>query len=98
MYIQLPLLNIPNQLFNITLNNQDCTVQLWAKNDRTYIDLYIQDVSIILGQICIIGGYILQYDWFPFVGDLFFISRSLDYPNYPDFGINTFLIYTDYNN
>ena len=50
--IQIPLEQIPNQEFEIILNNQDCTIHLFLRGDYLYLDLMLDNESVFYGAIC----------------------------------------------
>lgn len=49
--VQVPLLAIANQEFQIVLEEQNCTIHFYQLGDYFYIDLYVDDATIIEGAI-----------------------------------------------
>ncbi len=49
--VQIPLIAIANQEFQIILEEQECTIHLYQLGDYFYLDLYVGDDTIIEGAI-----------------------------------------------
>ena len=69
---KIPVEAIPNQTFNITLNDQNCTIHLYQRGDYLYMDLTVNGEAIRQGMICLVDISLLQYTVQGFSGYLFF--------------------------
>lgn len=96
MISQIPLQNAPYQNFNILLNNQPCTFNIYQRGDFVYVDLYINGVAMFLGMKAVYGEWVNSYKT-SFNGYLAFFNETGTDPQYTDFGINpkTVFLYTD---
>ena len=52
--LKIPLDAIPNQTFNITLNEQNCTIHLYQRGEYMYMDLAVDGNTIRQGMICLL--------------------------------------------
>lgn len=86
------LQNIPNQIFNIILNNVDYRIQLKTVQGLTLLSAWRNDEVIFYNQICTPNEYVNPYDYVSLNGKLFFESLDDEYPNYKNFG-NTQRLY-----
>jgi hypothetical protein len=84
-----PLQPVPAQILNIQLDIQDVTLNVYQKNYGLFIDVYLNNVLIIAGQICQNLNPIIRGDYIGFIGNLGFIDLQSD-PN----GIGNDPIYT----
>ena len=53
--IEIPLLNVPNQRLQCTLGQQDCTIHVYQRGKRVYMDLDLDDTTLFVGAICLPG-------------------------------------------
>lgn len=113
----IPLSAVPSQTLNVTLNNQPCTINVYAKNinvphDPTsvgivttpptfdnitpiFLDLYVNDVAIITGVLCLNQVLIVRDTYLGFIGDLCMVdtqSEGLD-PQVSGLGTRWQLVY-----
>lgn len=72
--ILIPLEQIPNQEFEIILNNQDCTIHLFLRGDYLYLDLMLDNESVFYGAICYDRTKILPVNSI-FKGNFIFIDN-----------------------
>jgi hypothetical protein len=104
----IPLQAIPSQTFNITLNSQACTIDVYQKtfysdNNETntqvnivpvFLDLYVSGVLIIGGVLCLNANRIVRDTYLGFVGDLaFYDQQGSSDPIYTGFGDRYLLVY-----
>lgn len=47
-----PVSVLPNQTFNLVLDEQYCTVTIYWKQIRLYMDLRVDDLPVFTGAIC----------------------------------------------
>ncbi len=94
MIKEIPLQQIPSQKFIITLNHQNCTISLYQKGLRLYLDLVADEKTICSSAICLVGVPIIQRTQDDFNGNLVFISKNYkEQPNYQNSASTHFLIY-----
>ena len=96
---QIPLDQIPNQEFNVTLNDQDCTLHLYQSGRRMYLDLSADGETIRQGCICTCRAPILGTST-TFEGNLYFVdtlstSDTQEPPQYSGLNDRWILIYLD---
>lgn len=70
--IIIKLTDVPSQTFQVVLGNQNCTISLYQREKRMYMDLIANDVPICAGAICVNGTEIVQYATPSFDGTLHF--------------------------
>ncbi|MDY5050855.1 MAG: hypothetical protein SPF17_05475 [Candidatus Mucispirillum faecigallinarum] len=81
--IEIPLEQIPNQKFEIILNQQDCTIHLYVRGDYLYFDLAISNEPYFYGAICLDRTLILQMQKDTFNGNFIFIDTlGKEHPEY----------------
>ena len=69
---KIPVDAIPNQTFNVTLNEQNCTIHLYQRGDYLYMDLSVNGEAIRQGMICLVDISLVNYPSNGFGGYLFF--------------------------
>ncbi len=80
--IKIPLEQIPNQEFEIILNNQSCTIHLFLRGDYLYLDLMLDNEPVFYGAICYDRTKILPVNSI-FKGNFIFIDNlSSSNPEY----------------
>ncbi len=72
--IEVPLEQIPNQIFEIILNNQDCTIHMFLRGDYLYLDLMLDNEPVFYGAICYDRTKILPVNSI-FKGNFIFIDN-----------------------
>ena len=94
---EIPLSSIPSQSFNVVLNNQDCTIALYARGEKYYFDLTVDGKNLFQGMIVQVGQNLTPYEYVGFVGSLSLIDvdGKNDYPDYTEFGKRYILVYDD---
>lgn len=97
--IRIPITNIANQSFTIVLdgNNYNISINSCANNgtlgtDIMAVDIIRNNTAIVLGQRAVPGYPLIPYQYLQ-NGNLTFITRNDNYPNWRLFGVNQFLIY-----
>ena len=76
----IPLAAIPSQTLNIVLDGQDCTISLYWRQERLYLDLISNGQAIVVGAICENKANVLQTDHLYFKGSLHFFDSEGDSP------------------
>lgn len=91
---------IANQTFQVTLNDQDCSIRLYTRNQLAggkfvlYMDLYVSDQSIFSGLMCRDGVVLPLSDYMAFEGGFLFIDmQGNEDPCYEGLGDRWHLLY-----
>lgn len=71
-----PLQAVPSQIVNVTLNNQNCQLEVFQKNTGMFINVYIDNALIIGGVICENANVIVRSTYLGFIGDLAFVDTQ----------------------
>lgn len=91
----IPLEAIPNQSFNIVLNEQNCTIHLYQRGDYLFLDLTVDGTPIRQGAMCLVDIDLINYEFIGFSGYLFFsdLLGKNGIPNYADLNSRYVLFY-----
>lgn len=94
----IPLSPIPNQTFNIILNEQRCEFTFITRGVDMYMNLTVNEENLINGQICLNNVDLIQYKHLNFKGKLYFVDTqgNLD-PLYYGLNDRWLLIFEDDN-
>lgn len=95
--LEIPLISVNNQELNIILNEQNCTIAIYQRDDNTYLDLSVNDKSIKKGALCIPKAPILLKPC-DFVGQFYIVDTestptSQAKPDYTQLGTRFKLFY-----
>jgi hypothetical protein len=94
--MQIPINSVPNQTFSVLLNKKNCTINLNNRGSYMYIDLYVNNTPVILGEKCSQAPLII-YEYLATIlgGNLIFVNTDNGnaYPFYTKFGITQQLIF-----
>ena len=95
--LEIPLNQVPNQQFNVVLEEQDCTIHLYQRNARLYMDLFLDGVALRYGAVCLPHLDIVAHPY-PFAGRLVFadtLSKPAQQqpPQYAELGTRYKLYY-----
>lgn len=92
----IPLSAIPNQKFNIVLDDQNCTIHLYQRGDYLYMDLAVDGQTIRNGMICLVDISLLAYPVIGFDGMLYFAdtAQAGGVPNYEQLGSRYVLFFS----
>lgn len=91
---KIPLTQEPSQEFQITLDDQNCTISVYQKDDNVYMDLYVGETPIFLGVSCLDRVGIKSSEYMDFKGQLWFedLNGSKN-PIYSGFNTQYILFY-----
>lgn len=86
--LTVPLVPVPAQQFNITLDGQVCRIKVYQKYTGIFLDLFLNGLPI---STCVLSlnrsQLIADRQYLGFVGDLMFWDTQGDTdPDYTDFG------------
>lgn len=92
---KIPLQTIPNQRFNVVLNDQNCTIHLYQKGNYMYMDFTADGTEIRTGAICLVNIDLLAVPTPYFSGYLFFVDMKGKgaTPNYKELNDRFILMY-----
>jgi hypothetical protein len=77
---QIPLSQIPAQTFHVVLADQYCTLSLYWRQERLYLDLQAGAAVVCRGAVCQNRADIVQSRSQDFAGTLHFFDREGDRP------------------
>ena len=94
--LTIPLIAKPSQSVSIALGGQSCRLSIYQKSTGLFCDLYINDVLIIGGVICLNKNRIVRSVYLGFIGDLsFFDLQGSSDPDYTGLGSRFVLLYLE---
>ena len=76
----IPLSQIPAQTFNVVLDGQYCTISLYWRQERLYLDLTVGTTGICQAAVCQNRAEVLQSKSPNFHGALHFVDVEGDRP------------------
>jgi hypothetical protein len=92
LYIQVQAL--PAQTFQVVLDGQECTISLYQRVGRMFLDLAVGDVGIRKGAICQHNADVIQSESRFFSGNLRWLdTRGQRPPEWQGIGDRFFLVY-----
>lgn len=92
MYL-IDLDKIPNQTFNITLENTNYRVALRSIQGLTYMSVWADGEILFYNQLCVPNAFVNPFNYVSKKGKFYFKSPTGDYPYYTDFGVTQSLYY-----
>lgn len=72
---ELPIDATPSQQFLVTLEEQNCIINLYQRRDRLYMDLFANDVEVARGVVCLPRVPLLQLATANFDGNFYFTDE-----------------------
>jgi hypothetical protein len=76
-----PTQPLPNQVLQVVLGGQACTIHIYQKRTGLYLDLAVNDAPVVAGVLCLVGVRLVRSGYLGFAGDLaFFDTRPGDAP------------------
>lgn len=75
---QIPLSQLPAQTFNVVLAGQNCTISIYWRQERLYLDLSVGATVICRGAVCQNRADVLQSKSKDFAGTLHFFDLEGD--------------------
>ena len=95
--LQIPLEAQINQQFMVVLDDQDCTITLYQRGHRMYLDLKVDGDEVCNGAIVLGGVGIVRVAQNKFTGQLYMIDTkeetyTQEVPNWEELG-DRFLLY-----
>jgi len=72
--IEIGLSKEKEQTITTILADQPCRMRFVQRESGIYIDLYKNDIPVLMGVPCLYATKIVRYSYLGFVGDLFFLD------------------------
>lgn len=92
--IKVPIKAVPNQLFKVVLDGQNCEIHIYYRFGTMYMDLICNNNVIQTGAVCRNRAGIIQAETNLFSGNLHFIDLLGETdPNYKGFADRYSLLY-----
>lgn len=76
----IPLAQTPAQTFNVVLADQSCTISVYWRQERLYLDLSVGAVAVCKGAVCQNRADVIQSKSPDFAGTLHFYDLEGDSP------------------
>lgn len=94
MAVTIPLQPVANQVFNVLLDGQYCTIGLYSRNGHLFMNLAVDDTNVFLNSLCVNMNSIAQFNTHLFKGMLmFFDTLGKSAPHYSELGTRYKLFY-----
>lgn len=74
--LEIPLIGTPNQELLITLDEQDCTLAVYQRGERVFMDVSVGESVVRRGAICMPGMGIVQGAQSAFAGQLYMVDED----------------------
>ena len=92
----IPTSRLPGQTFNVVLAGQNCTISLYWRQSRLYMDLSVGPNQVCQGAVCQNCVSILQSKSRFFSGSLHFFDLEGDrHPHWEGLNQRYFLVYVE---
>lgn len=89
---------IPNQSFNVTLDNVRYNFEIYIASDGMCYNLSINETAVFTGQRICGGTFLIPFFAYENVnGNFLLLTQNYELPNYTQFGLTQILIYLSYN-
>lgn len=86
-YLSIPLIAAPSQVLNVQLSLQACRIAVYQKRTGLYLDLFVNDVPIVVGVLCRDRTFLIRNAYLGFTGDLLFVdAQGASDPDYTGLG------------
>lgn len=94
--VEIPLIAVPSQGLQIILGGQECTLAVYQRNARLYLDMDVGDTRVITGAVCLDGVGVVRHAQTVFTGSLHFVdTQSHEAPLWSGLGARWLLIYLE---
>ena len=84
--VKIELDKIPNQMFNVLLENTMYKVQLRTIQGLTYMSVWANEEPLFHGQLCSPNIFVNPYNYVGIGGKFMFKCIDDEYPNYKNYG------------
>lgn len=80
------LKNIPNQSFNVSINDNDYHIAVKTIGGLSYMSVWVDNEILFYNQICTPNNWVNPYNYVSTKGKLYFKCLDNEYPIYSNFG------------
>ena len=87
------LKNIPNQVFNTTINDAQYRIQIRTMQNLTFLSVWKNEVILFHNQLCVPNEFINPYNYISTDGKFYFRCLDDEYPTYKQFGNTQYLLF-----
>jgi hypothetical protein len=92
----IPLQAVPSQSLSVLLAQQNCQLNVYQKSTGLFLDLFINDSTVVTAVICRDRVRMVRQEYHGFVGDLCFAdSLGNNDPDYAGLGGRYALVYLE---
>ena len=92
---QVPLKAVRSQVLSVTLAKQTCQIRVYTLTTGLYLDLYVNNVTIVTCVLCQDRTNLIRGAYIPFSGNLFFAdTQGTSDPTYDGLGARYVLVYS----
>jgi len=84
--VKIDLEKIPNQMFDVLIDNVMYRVQLRTIQGLTYMSVWANDELLFNSQLCAPNVFVNPYNYVSSGGKFMFSCIDGEYPNYQNFG------------
>nr|DAH84765.1 MAG TPA: hypothetical protein [Caudoviricetes sp.] len=89
-----PLQAVPNQAARVQLNNQNCQINVYQKDQGLFLDLLVDNAPIVMGVICQRTNRIVRDAYLGFLGDMMWLdTQGANDPEFSGIGARYVLAY-----
>lgn len=93
---EIPLQAVPSQRLSVVLAAQNCQIAVYQKSTGMYLDLAINDMSIVSTRLCRDRVRLVRQEYLGFVGDLVLMdTQGREDPRYEGLGVRWRLRYLE---
>lgn len=92
MYV-VPLKQIPNQVFSVSLNNVDYRIALRSIQGLLYMSCWADGDLLFYNQLCTPNNWVNVYDYISVNGKFYFECLENNYPSYDRLGVSQRLLF-----
>lgn len=92
----IPIISTPSQSLNVSLANQNCSIEIYQKSTGLFLDLYIDGNMVLQTALCHDRVKLIREQYYPFIGNLSFMDmQGTSDPDYTGLGIRYLLLYLE---
>lgn len=92
--VQIDLIATPSQRAAVQLGDQSCTIDVYQRSHGLFLDLYVSDVPIVRGALCLDSNLLVRDAYLGFVGDLMAMDiQGVSDPDYTGLGSRFVLVW-----
>lgn len=88
-----PIEALPNQELSINIDGNRWTLRIKVGRLCMFVDVYLNDVPVLLGQRIAVGTPVIPYDYLATEGNFILVVDDEQLPDWQQFGISQFLLY-----